>query len=359
MKATVNPVALLKELKKMSLVVQKNTVLPILKSVKFDFKKDKVTLTATDLETTCISTIDCSCAKPFVLLIEFTDILDICSSVFAPLEITVSETNILLVSGKSKYKLSLIGDAINFPTIEQDQYFLEFEVDCDFFYHLSVANTFKGIDDPRFNMAAIDIKKDNLTIVATDSNSLYKKELPIALKKDLVLMVSSSFIGACKAFQNAKIYIGERFIKAEYLDEVIISRLSEQKFPNYRAVIRDGINYNLTTARENLRSAIKAVSFAANTQYKQVVASFSPNIVKFNAQNIDLVKEGETELEVENKVEIPEIGFNADKLNHFLNILTCESIDFSFSSVNGSIYFKPSDDESVFCLLQPVVIQTN
>lgn len=359
MKVTIDPVALLKELKKVSLVVQKNTVIPILKGVKFEFEKNKVTLTATDLETTYISTIECICSKPFDLLMEFTDIVDICSAVYTPLEITVNDTNILLVSGKSKYKLSLIGDAVNFPRIEEDQYFLEFDVEGEFFYYLSIANTFKHVDDPRFNMAAIDIKKSNITIVGTDSNSLYKKELPISLGKELVVMVSSSFIGACKSFENGKISLGEKFIKVQCKDEVVISRLSEQQFPNYRMVIKDEINYNLTTSREQLKSAIKSVSFTANAKYKQVVATFAPTNIKFNAQNVDLIKEGETEMEVENKVEIAEIGFNADKLNHFLNTLTCDNIDFSFSSKSGSIYFKPSDDETIFCLLQPVVIQTN
>lgn len=359
MKAIISPVSLLKELKKMSLVVQKNTVLPILKSVKFDFQKGKVKITATDLETTYISTIDCECPKPFLLLMEFTDIVDICSAVSLPLEITVGDTNILLVSGKSKYKLSLLNEAQHFPEIPEDQYYLDFEVDNEFFYYLSIANTFKGIDNPRFNMAAIDIQKKDITIVGTDSNSLYKKEMPIALGKQLTIMVTNNFITACKNFQSGKISIGEKFIKAEYKDEIVISRLSEQKFPDYRVVIKEDIEYNLTANRTDLKSAISSVSFTANTQYKQVVASFTNDNIKFNAQNIDLIKEGETEMEVENTVSIPEIGFNADKLNHFLNTLTCDSIDFSFSSASGSIYFKPSDDETIFCLLQPVVIQTN
>lgn len=357
MKAIINPALLLKELKKMSLVVQKSTVLPILKSVKFEFGKNNLRITATDLETTYISTIEASSDKPFNVLMDFTDIVDICGNVSSTLEINVTEKEILLTSGKWKGKRGVLGEADHFPLVPEDQYYLDFQANGDFFYHLSVANTFKHIDDPRMNMAAIDIQKKNLTIVATDSNSLYKKELPIALNKELTIMISSNFIGACKTFQETKISIGTNFIKAEYKDEIIISRLSEQKFPSYRVVIRNDINYNLTADRKELKAAISSISSSANAQYKQVVANFSPNAIKLHSQDIDLVKESETELELENSVEIPEIGFNADKLNHFLNSLDCETLDFSFTSISGSIYFKPSDDESVFCLLQPVVIQ--
>lgn len=359
MKATINPASLLKELKKMSLVVSKNTILPVLKSVKFEFKKNKATLTATDLETTYISTVECSCDKPFELLMEFNDIVDICGNVSAPLEINVTDKEILLTSGKWKGKRGLLGDAKDFPSIPEDVYYLDFQADGEFFYHLTIANTFKSADDPRMNMPCIDIQKDSLTIVATDSNSLYKKELPIALKKDLTVMISSNFVGACKTFQETKISVGEKFIKAEYKDEIIISRLSEQKFPNYRVVIRDDINYNLTVNRNELKKEISSVSSSANAQYKQVVATFHPDWIKLHSQDTDLVKESETEFENENSVQIPEIGFNADKMNHFLNSLTCETLDFSFSGISSSIYFKPSDDDSVFCLLQPVVIQSN
>lgn len=357
MKAIIDPASLLKELKKISLVVQKNTVMPILKSVKFDFKKDKLTITATDLETTYISTFGCSCSKTFLLLMEFNDIVEICQNISTPLEINVTDTVILLTSGKWKSKLNLLNEAEHFPSIPEDEYYLDFQANGDFFYHLSIANTFKHLDDPRMNMAAIDIRKDSLTVVATDSNSLYKKELPIALKKELTIMISSNFIGACKSFQETKISIGEKFIKAEYKDEIIISRLSEQKFPNYMVVIKKEIDYNLSADRKELKAAISSISMAANFKYKQVVASFASDKIVLKTQDPDLNKEAQTELEIENTVEIPEIGFNADKLNHFLNNLTSDTLDFSFSSVSGSIYFKPSDDDSIFCLLQPVVIQ--
>ena len=58
MKAVINSTLLSKELKKLSLVIKKNTVIPILSTVKFSFEKNKLTLTATDLETTYISEIE-------------------------------------------------------------------------------------------------------------------------------------------------------------------------------------------------------------------------------------------------------------------------------------------------------------
>lgn len=356
MKAIINPTNLLKELKKMSVVIRKNVVIPITSAVLFKFDKNKLTLIATDLETTYISTIDCQSKDVFSVPITFQDIVDICGNLSLPLEITVSDKSISFISGKSKFKLALIGEVEYFPLIPSDEFTVSFPVDGDFFYHLSNANTCKSKDDPRMDMAAIDIDNSSITIVATDSNVIYKKEMPIKSDKKLIVMVSSGFVHCCKTFQESTISIGEKFIKCEYKDEVIISRLSEQKFPNYRVILKPDINYNLTANREELKSALQSMSFAANFLYKQVVINFLNGKIKLQSQDIDLNKEGETEIEIDHSVETPEIGFNADKLIHLLSLMTCETVDFSFTSPSSSIYFKPSDDKSLFFLLQPVVI---
>lgn len=356
MKATVNPTSLLKELKKMSLVIKKTTVIPILSSVKFEFDKNKLRITGTDLETTYISTIDCDCDGTFSVIIVYQDITEICGSLFTPLSIEVNGNVINFVCGKWKSKLSVMGETELFPTTETAEYFIEFEADGDFFYNLSIANTCKNNDDPRMNMPAISIEKKCINIVGTDSNVLYKKELPIKLGKELTTMVSSNLALCCKSFQDSKVFIGEKFIKVENGNDIIVSRLSEQKFPNYKAVIRNDIVYNMTINREELKSALMSIYFAANFTYKQVVVTFLDGAIKLQSQNIDAGKEGETEIEVEHRVEFPQIGFNADKLMHFLNVLSSETVDFSFISLSGSIYIKPSDDETIFCLIQPVVI---
>lgn len=356
MKSTISPTSLLKELKKLSLVIRKTTVFPMLTAVKLEFENNKLRITGTDLETTYISTIDCVCDEKFDIVVVYQDMVDICGSLGTPLEIELKDTLISMVSGKSKFKLSIMGDANLYPKTETEDYLISFDADGDFFYNLSVANSCKHLDDPRMNMPAINIEKKCINVVGTDSNILYKKELPIKLNKELTVMVSSNMVSCCKAFQESKVSIGERFIKVEYGNDIIVSRLSEQKFPNYKAVIRNDIVYNMTINREQLRGALMQISVAANFSYKQVVMTFMDGLIKLQTQNADLNKEAETEIEVEHKVEIENIGFNADKMLHFLNNLNSETVDLSFISVSGSVYIKPSDDETIFCLLQPVVI---
>lgn len=358
MKSTINPAALSKELKKFNLVIKKNTVLPILSTILFKFDKNKLTLTATDLETTYVTVMDCECPKPFSLVIEYTDILDICNSVAAPIELSTDENGIYLVSGKAKFKLSLSGQPTDFPLVPDEDFNFEMNVDGDFFYHLSNANTCRNKEDLKvnMNMVAIDIAKDKMELIGVDGFMMYKKTIPKKSKKELSVMVTDKFVQICKLFQDTKISIGEKFIKAEYKDEIIISRLSEAKFVAYRNILPAELVINLTIDKAELNSELNAISVASNLTTKQCVLNFSEGKIKLTTQNIDFGKEAETEIDVEHKVEIDAVCLNSTMLTHLLNLLTTEQVEMSVTSQKSATYIQPSGDNSILCLLMPLMI---
>lgn len=357
MKATVNPTALLKELKKMSMVIRKNPIIPIMSSVLFEFTKDKLTITGTDLETTYITSMECACKSSFSFPVSFQDMVDICGTRFTPIELELKGKDISLVSGKWKSKLSVAGGEKEFPKTPIEDGLIEFDVDGDFFYHLSIASTCKHKDDPRINMPAIHVSKDKVNVLGTDSNVMYIKELPIKANKEVVVMVSGNFANACKLFQESKVSIGEKFIKVEHGDETIISLLSEQKFPNYKAVIRQDIVWNMVVNKDSFKTELQSISVGTDLATRVVDSVILGNKIKMIARNTHFNKEAETEFDVESEMEELEISFNSEKMMHFLTTLTAETLDLSFTTPVGSIYIKPSDDDSVFCLLQPVAIK--
>lgn len=358
MKATINHSALLKELKKLSLVIKKNTVLPILSTVLFKFDKNKLTITATDLETTYITSLDCECDKGFAIPIEYTDIVEICSSVSSPLELSVDDNGISIKSGKAKFKLSFSGQANEYPLVPEDEFDFSMDVDGDFFFHLYNANTCRNKEDLKvsMNMVAIDISKTEMNVVATDGFMFYKKTFDKKSKKELSVMVGDKFVQICKQFQETKISIGEKFIKAEYKDEIIISRLSEANFVNYRMALSNDIKYNLLVNKSELISDLNAISVAANLTSKQCVLSFTDGKITFKTQNVDFGKEAETEMDNEHQVEIEAICLNSIMLTHLLSLLTTENVELSITEPNRASYIKPVDDDSVLCLLMPLMI---
>lgn len=358
MKATVNADVLLKELKKLSPVIKKNMVLPILDSVLLKFNKNKLTIVGTDLETTFVSEIDCTSSAVFSFPIVYTDILGVCSNATAPIELDVDGTKISVTCGKSKFNFTAAGDATEFPVIPEDEFTVELDVDGEFFYNLSNANDFKSKEFTKvnLNMAAIDISKAQINLVGSDANFLFKKEIKQKNKKEFVVMVCDTFIQSCSEFQKSKISIGEKFIKAECCSEIVISRLSENKFCNYGVIIPTEIIYNVTLDKNELKSALHSANITANQISKQCALSFSKGKIKLVSQDIDFGKESESEIEVDHSVEIDTICLNSGQLSTILNHIETDTIDFAFSSPTKTIYLKPTGDDSVLCLLQPLFL---
>lgn len=354
MKAVINPTLLSKELKKLSLVIKKNTVIPILSTVKFSFEKNKLTLTATDLETTCISEIECECAKPFDVCIEYTDILEVSGSVLNPLELSVDENGINIKSGKAKYKFSISATPDQFPLIPVDSFDFSIQVAGDFFFNLSKANTVKSKDMGNFNMAAIDITKSSVTVVGTDAVSMFTWVTPTKSKKELVIMVADTFVQLCKLFQETTISIGEKFIKAVFGNDTVISRLSENTFVPYKNIISPDIFFNLVISKSDLKTALNQISVACNFKSKQSVLTFSEGKIKLRTQDVDFGKEAETEIEVEHKVELEAICFNTVILLHLLSLITTDNIEMAVTHHNKAAYIRPQDDENTLCLLMPL-----
>lgn len=361
MKAIINQNVLLKELRKFSLVIKKNPVIPIMSTVLFEFNKNKLTLKATDLETTYISTIECESKDKFSLPIEHSKITDICSSIGSPLELELKDKGISIVSGKSKYNLGLFGKAEEFPSMPTDEYEIEFDADGGFYFYLTNANSCRSKEENmiNFDMAALDIKKKSMFIVATNGSSVYKKELPIKNKKELVVMIPENFVLSCKGFQESKICIGEKFIKAEYGNDIVISRLSEQKFPDYNVVIAPEIEYNTSINKDELISAINSVMVIKGSPNDQCVISFVTNSIKLTTQNIDFASDAEMELDIEHSVTMDAIALNASRLKHLLSTIDSDNILMSFNEPNKAVYAKPENDDSLLILLMPLQLLNN
>lgn len=265
MKAILNPTALAKVLKRAAPVIKKNTVLPILSSVKLEFERNKVTIKATDLETSIISTIDCESKEPFDVVIEYSSLNDICSKVTEPIMIDASGERILITSGKSKFNFSKVSGE-HYPAIEEDDFLFSIDVDSDFFWSLFCANSCKSPEETRqgLNAPCVHVKKDSVVLVGTDALVLYKNTLKIKTGKEAQMMVPEQFVQLTKGFADGKVSISEKFIKVESADSVIISRLIEGKFCLYESILPKEINYNFKINRNELIKSLQLTGVVAN-----------------------------------------------------------------------------------------------
>lgn len=359
MKAVIDSQKLSKELKKLSPIIKKNTVLPILTCVKLSFDKNKLTIMATDLETTVLLTMDCECKSPFVIVVEFASLSDVCSKIFEPITIDAGSKDMVhITSDNSKFKFSKTNDEENFPKIHDEEFTIKIEADCDFFSSLYSANVCKSDDQfkPTMNAACIHIKKESLTVVGTDAFIAFKKDLKIKTGKDMRIMVNENFVQLIKGFGDATVLIGEKFIKVEYGTMVIISRLIDSKFCSYEMIMDKEIEYNFKADRAALINSIGVAGIAANLTTRLCSINFNGGDIKIMSQDIDYGKEGESKMAANHTVEIKAIGVNGNQMLKLLNLFDSEEVEMAFREKTSTIFLRPFGDPNTMCLLQPLMI---
>jgi len=358
MKAIVNPTTLSKELKKMSSIVKKNHIIPITSSVLFSFSKDKLDITGTDLETTYITSLECGCKEEFSFPIDYFDISEICSNENSLITIELKETEILIKTDNGKTKLPRVGNANEFPSLPEDTFTHEKEVEGDFFYHLNYANScrFKKELNPTLEMAAIIIGKKSMDVVGCDGFIMYKKEFIEKSDFELTVMVPDSFVSLAKSFQATKLSFGTNFIKAEYGNDTLISRLSESKYANIKAITNGVKEYNLTIHKNDLRVSLNSINVAAHLTTKQFTINFKKDKIRLESQDIDFDKQSERFIEVKNDVPIEAIMLNSSQLLHLITLTDTEEMEFSFTEPTKNVYIRPKEDESVLMLLRPLFL---
>lgn len=358
MKAIINPQQLLKELKKLSLVVRKINIMPIAGSALFEFKKDSLTITGTDTETIYITSLTCTCEEEFSFCVDYFDMVDICSKLTAPMQIIRKDKIINISSGSSKFKISIVGEVDDFPNKISDEYNHELNVDGDFFYHLSNANACRHREELRaaLNMAAIRVYKDYYDVAACDGFVLYMKKFFSKNKKEFEAMVCDKFVTLCKTFQVSTLYFNEKFVKVIYNNETIISRLSDAKFANINAIIPTEINYNLIIDKEELKNAVEIVGVSASGLQKEFSLSFKKGEVKLTSTIVELNKETETVIDIDHSINIEEICLGATQLLGLINLVQKGEVKLSFTEKNKSVFITPVEDEDVIMMIQPLFV---
>lgn len=359
MKAIVNSSLLGKELKKMSSAVKTHTVLPILTCVKLDFQKTSVTAMVSDLETTIQAVIPCECSKPFLAIMDFSNLVDLCHKLpNQPVAIDASGKTITIVSDNGKVSFAKVGSESEFPKIPEESFHGSFKVDARFISSLLKADQCSHEDMFRTNMntACIDIRGKEIIVVGTNSLLLFKEDFNIDCPAQAKLQPSNSFVEAIKHFEEADISFGEKFIKAEYKNFTIYSRLQDSKFVDYEPLVSKKSEYNLTIDRRDFihSLSISKLTTQKSTHYCSLI--FDGNVMRIKSEDVDIGNEGELSLTVQSSVKIDSVGINASHMVQLMNLVDAGEMEFAIREPTQTISIRPKEDSRVTMLIVPLFV---
>jgi DNA polymerase III subunit beta len=374
MKFVISSTELLSHLQAISRVISNKNTLPILDNFLFQLADNELKITASDLETTLITSIklenvtdEGSIAIPARILTdtlkEFPD---------QPLTFDINNDTFGVVITTENGKYNVVGqngeDFPQLPVIKDDQK-TSIKLTAGVLLSGITKTLFATADDelrPVMNGVFIELYPDNMTFVASDAHKLVRYR-----RNDVKAENEASFILPKKPASLLKAILPkeENDVVLEFDDKnafftlsnyKLVSRLVEGNYPSYNSVIPTNNPNKLTIDRLELYNALKRVALFSNQASNLVKLDLKGNQLNVSAQDIDFSISANERLNCQYEGDDMEIGFKSSFLIEILSNIASTDVLVELSDPSrAGILFpaeKENDDEDVLMLLMPMMI---
>ncbi len=374
MKFVVSSTELLSHLSALSRVISSKSTMPILDNFLFQLDENKLTITASDLESTLITNMELdnvegkgSVAVPAKL---FIDTLKEFPEQPLTFQIDADSFNVEIFSDNGKY--SIMGqNAEDFPELP--------EIDEEGASSINVSHVAlrKGIektlfataDDelrPVMNGIFVELSPQYMSFVASDAHKLVRYR-----RTDAKAEFESSFILPKKPASLLKNLLPkEEFdVKVEFDDKNaffalsnynLICRLVEGNYPSYNSVIPANNPNKMVIDRLNFFNTVKRVSVFSNQASNLIKLNINDNQLVVSAQDIDFSISAVERLNCDYEGDEIEIGFKSTFLQEILTNISTGDVQVELSDPTRAGLYLPADtddeDEDMLMLLMPMMI---
>jgi DNA polymerase-3 subunit beta len=369
MKFIASTSTLLKNLQTLSGVISTNTVLPILEDFLFDIDKNKLRVSATDLETSMSTSMEVESKESGRIAVPARILLDTLKNLpDQPLTFNVDEKNmsVEITSENGKYKVA--GENGNdFPRIPAPEDVKKAELPAETLNRAINHTAFAVSNDelrPAMTGVLFEFGNNGLNFVATDAHKLVRYR-----RKDASASDAASFIvprkalgllkGALPNDQQVKIAYNSSNAFFDFGNVSLICRLIDARYPDYNAVIPTDNPNSLTIGRSDLQNSLRRIAIFANKTTHQVILKIAGSDLQISAQDLDFSNEANERLACLYKGEDMEIGFNARFLIEMLGVLEAKEIRLELSTPTRAGIIVPieqAEHEDVLMLVMPVMV---
>jgi DNA polymerase-3 subunit beta len=335
MKFSATKEKLLEGLQQVQNVVSTRTTLPILSNVLLQAKEGAVHLTTTDLDVGVRGSFEANVDKTGATTLParrlFTIIRELPSS---EISVEVDGKNAASIrSGQSFFKILGLPEE-EFPPLpkfENAKVVTMRQKDL----HDGLRKTAYAIstDETRYvlNGVLFSFKENKLTLVATDGRRLamldIELEFPRSHEADIIVPTKAvtELQRLLKDDGEVKISVGSGQIAFDLNNTLLVSKLIEGNYPNYKQVIPSEAKERVTLERETFLNSLRRVSLLASDKSNSIKLNFSKNNIEITA-NTPEVGEAKESLPVQYKGREFSIAINPEFLMAPLRSLTEDEV---------------------------------
>ena len=372
MKFTIKKELLLDALNKVSKAISTKNLIPVLSGIKFDLKKKKLILTASDNDITIQYVIESNSDDEFKIegegsiIISGKYILDIVRKLpdeYINIEV-IDELKILIYTENREFNLNGISES-EYPNIGLEESKKKIEIKTGVLKAIVNQTAFATSNEeskPVLTGINFNIVGDVLECNATDSYRLARKVVKLEKESDenYNIVIPShnlsefvKILGDDEAIIELHIFNNKILFKNGNLK--FESRLINGTYPNTSNLLPDDAMLVINTNLYDFYNVIDRVSILTSDKEKNIVTLETKGntlILKSSSVEIGRVEE-KMEINKNNDEDI-KISFSAKYMMDALKSFSTETVDLNFVGEIKPILIKSSDDETLTQLVLPI-----
>ena len=372
MKLTIKKDLLLDALNKVSKAISTKNLIPVLAGIKFELKKKKLTLTASDNDITIQTSINCNSDDDFTvesegsIIIQAKYVLDIVRKLpdkYINIEV-VDELKILIYTENSEFNLNGISES-EYPNIGLEESKKKIDIKAGLFKSIVYQTAFASSNEeskPVLTGINFNIVGDVLECNSTDSYRLARKvvKLDNVSEENYNIVIPSHnvvefsrILGDDEEDVEIHIFNNKVLFKAGNLK--FESRLINGTYPNTSNLLPDDSFLVVKTNLNDFYNVIDRVSILTSDKEKNIVTlETNGNTLILKSSSVEIGR-------VEEKMSISKssnddikISFSAKYMMEALKSFSTETVDLHFVGEIKPILIKSEEDETLTQLVLPI-----
>jgi len=371
MKLTIERAALLRSLAHVQNVVERRTTIPILSNVKLAAERDRLGLTATDMDLSLVAHEPAKVAKQGVTTLAAHTLFEIVRKLPEGSEVGIEQNG----AGGGEVTVRAARSVFNLPTLPADEFPAIGAEELGVRFAMSAADLAKLIDKTRFAISTEETRyylngihvhatkagaTSMLRGVATDGHRLARIEVPLPAGAEQIppIIVPRKAVAEVRKLiegigGEVEISVSPARIQFSLERAVLVSRLIDGTFPDYERVIPTGNEKMALFPRKDFGDAVDRVATISTEKARAVKLSFAQGTVTISAVSAETGRAVD-ELDIEYSSEALEIGFNARYILDMLQEIDGEKVRFEMASAAAPTVVRDPADASTLYVLMPM-----
>ena len=372
MKFTIKKEMLLDALVKVSKAISTKNLIPVLGGIKFDLKKKKLTLTASDNDITIQTIIESNSDDEFKIdsegsiIISGKYILDIVRKLpdeFVNIEV-IDELKILIYTENSEFNLNGISES-EYPNVGLEESKKKIDIKAGTLKAIVTQTAFATSNEeskPVLTGINFNIVGDVLECNATDSYRLARKVVKLEKSSEEnynIVIPSHNLLEFTKILGD-----DEEIVELHIFNNKILfkngnlkfeSRLINGAYPNTSNLLPEDSMLVVSTNLNDFYNVIDRVSILTSDKEKNIVTlETQGNTLILKSSSVEIGRVEEKMNITKNNEEDIKISFSAKYMMDALKSFSTESVDLHFVGEIKPILIKSGEDETLTQLVLPI-----